>query len=201
MKKLYPWGWVLKIGLLKLVAGSTRGVSWWSSLFCGIKYKFHWGNFPDDSIWIARFKLANFIIQEKILGILGLGLIMGLVAEYFLFPLSLLDPLLLQEWLTIFVESFRRNWKPAHRTRRVGFLHQCLTLKQFSCFSLMKKSETFVVLFWTYYTLIFLHFGSNRSKNYRLIFFFQGLGAQLVVFGKVFGPFLVLLHSLDSWCS
>ena len=24
MKKLYPWGWVLKMGLLKLVAGSKR---------------------------------------------------------------------------------------------------------------------------------------------------------------------------------
>ena len=24
-KQLYPWGWVLKIGLLKLVAGSIRG--------------------------------------------------------------------------------------------------------------------------------------------------------------------------------
>ena len=45
----------------------NEGIRWWSSYFCGIEYKFHWRNFPIDSIWITRFRLANFIIYEKVL--------------------------------------------------------------------------------------------------------------------------------------
>ena len=40
----------------------NEGVRLWSGYFCRIKYKLHWGNLPNDNIWIAGFKLANFII-------------------------------------------------------------------------------------------------------------------------------------------
>ena len=45
MKKLYPWGWVLKIGLLELVAGSMRGSDDGRAFFAESKTNFTEGIF------------------------------------------------------------------------------------------------------------------------------------------------------------
>ena len=46
----------------------NKGFRWRMGHFCRVEYKLHRGNFPNNSNRIARFKLANSIIQEKVLG-------------------------------------------------------------------------------------------------------------------------------------